>query len=181
MKTKMESFNGEISLIREEIALSQFIQLMCGYEKIVVSCVRGSVVGAFLGIILSTDVRIASENTVFSFPHIRYEMPPRGALAFFLPRYVGMARAKRILLSGVSLSAAEAHELGLVDEVVSDGVFEDKCLGIAKKMPRIPPSVVGATKRLMGSDMKNLEICIEMKAKMLEGRRIKPRSNTNNQ
>ena len=173
MKTIVESFNGEMNLFREENALSQFIQLMCGFEKIVVSGVRGSVVGAFLGAILATDHIITTDNTVFSFPHIRYQMPPQGALAFFLPKYVGIMKAKKILLSGDSLSATQALELGLVDEIVTDESFEQGCIKAAKKISRVPSSVVSMTKHLMQCDLKGLATYFEMEAKLAVKHKIK--------
>ena len=94
----IELRNGERQLSREENALARYIQLTCEYGKIVISAVQGSVVGAFLGAILSTDFRVVPENTVFSFPCMRYRMPPQGALAFLLPGYIGIAKAKSILL-----------------------------------------------------------------------------------
>jgi enoyl-CoA hydratase/carnithine racemase len=173
MKTIVESFNGEMNLLRKENVLSQFIQLMCGFEKIVVSGVRGSVVGAFLGAILAADHRIVSENTVFSFPHIRYQMPPQGALAFFLPKYVGIMKAKKILLSGDSLSATQAHELGLVDEIVADDSFEQGCIKAAMEKSPVPSSVVGMTKHLMQCDLKGLETYLEMEASLAVKHKIK--------
>ncbi len=173
MKRIVESFNGEMNLFREENALSQFIQLICGFEKIIVSGVRGSVVGAFLGAILATDHRMITDNTVFSFPHIRYQMPPQGALAFFLPKYVGIMKAKKILLSGDSLSATQALELGLVDEIVTDESFEQGCIKAAKKISRVPSSVVGMTKSLMQCELKGLATYFEMEAKLAVKHKIK--------
>lgn len=173
MKTIVESFNGEMNLFREENALSQFIQLMCGFEKIVVSGIRGSVVGAFLGAILVTDHRMITDNTVFSFPHIRYQMPPQGALAFILPKYVGIMKAKKILLSGDSLPATQALELGLVDEIVTDESFEQRCVKAAKNISRVPSSVVSMTKHLMQCDLKGLATYFEMETKLAVKHKIK--------
>ncbi len=166
VKSLSGSLDGEMKQYREENALSQFIKLMCGFDKLIVTGVCGSVIGSFLGAILSTDYRIVSEGTVFSFPHIKYETVPQGGLAYFLPRYLGMAKAKKILLSGEPLTASKACELGLVDEVVADGVFEEKCLEIAEKMTKVPPGVVSMTKRLMGIDVKGLEAYFKMETEL---------------
>jgi len=181
MKSMADSLGGERRLFREENALSQFIQLMCGFEKIVVSGVRGSVVGAFLGAILSTDFRIACETTVFSFPHIKYEMPPQGGLVFFLSRYLGFGKAKRLLLTGESLTAAAAQELGLVDEVIANDVFEKSCVAIAKRISIVPPSVVGMTKRLMECELQVLQTYFRRETELLTTHDIKPRAEENHQ
>jgi enoyl-CoA hydratase/carnithine racemase len=160
------SADGEIKLVREENALSQFIRLMCGSSKIVISGVRGSVVGPFLGAILSADQRVASENTVFSFPYVNLELSPQGALAFFLRQYLGTVRAKKILLSCEPLSAVRALELGLVDDVVAENIFEEKCVEIAKKLSAIPAGVVDMTKRLTKCDLKDLDAYLKMETEM---------------
>ncbi len=168
-KSIRESADKDMQLIREENALSQYIRLVSGSEKIVISGVRGSVIGAFLGAVLSTDYRVASEDTMFSFLHIKYEISPQGALGFFLPRYVGTAKAKKILFNGDPIPAAKAYELGLVDEIIADDVFEEKCLEIAQKLAEVPPHVVALTRHQMRGELGELEAYLKMEADIAAG------------
>ena len=163
-----EAQNGGMQLPREENALAQYIQLMCGFSKIVISAVRGSVVGAFLGAILSTDFRVVSENTVFSFPYLQHRLPPQGALAFFLPRYIGIAKAKNILLRAEPILASQALDLGLVDSVVPSSDFEKACLEFAGELTGFSTEVVGMTKRLFECSMKELCAYFNLEAKFVE-------------
>ncbi|HBC46793.1 MAG TPA: hypothetical protein DEO84_09175 [candidate division Zixibacteria bacterium] len=156
-KSTNKSSDAEIKLIREENALIQFIRLMHGSDKIVVSGVRGTVVSTFLGAILSADYRIASENCSFSFMDLKCERFTQGALGYYLPRYIGMLKAKKILLNYDMLPAAKAHELGLVDDIVSDDNFENRCIEIAKKLSQVSPGVVTMIKCLLKSDMNELD------------------------
>jgi len=77
------------------------------------------------------------------------------------------------------LTAAEAHELGLVDDIVEDDRFQERCIEIAKTMSRVPASVVGMTKRLMQCDLATLENYFEMEAELAIKRRIKLPSDEN--
>jgi 2-(1,2-epoxy-1,2-dihydrophenyl)acetyl-CoA isomerase len=163
----VESNEGVMQLTREENALAQYIEMMCGYGKVVVSAVRGSVVGAFLGAILSTDFRVVSENTVFSFPHMQYGMPPQGALAFLLPKFIGSARSKSIILRAEPILASQALDLGLVDSVVSSANFEQSCLEFARELTNLPTNVVGMTKRLFECSMKELHAYFELEANLV--------------
>ena len=166
-RNTVEASDGSQQTSRQVHALAQYIEMMCGYEKIVVSAVRGSVVGAFLGAILSTDFRVVSENTVFSFPHMQYGMSPQGALAFLLPRYIGIAKAKGILLRAEPISASQALDLGLVDRVVPNADFERACLEYARELTHLAPEVVGMTKRLFKCSQKELCDYFKVEAELL--------------
>ncbi len=157
-----ESSNGRMNLVREENALAQYIRLMFCSEKIVVSGVRGSIVGAFLGAILSTDYRIAAENTVISFLDIKYELSFTAALGYFLPRYLGMLGAKKLLFSGETLNAEKAHELGLIDEIVPESSFEQKCMEKARQLSEIPQPVVHMAKRMGRGNISELDSYLKM-------------------
>jgi enoyl-CoA hydratase/carnithine racemase len=161
-----ESTDGPTKFLREENALSQYIRLIYGSDKIVVSGVRGSVVSAFLGAILAADYRVASESTLLSFLHLKYEMSPQGGLGFFLPRYLGVAKARKILYSGAPISAAEAYELGLVDDVVADHLYESKCMEIAKRMSQVPTGIVRLTKRLIRGNLSELDTYLKMESEL---------------
>lgn len=156
-KTVSKSGDSEIKLVREENALIQFIRLMYGSSKIIISGVRGTVVSTFLGAILSADYRIASDNCSFSFLDLKCERFTQGALGFYLPRYIGMLKAKKILLDYDALPAAKAHELGLVDDIVSNDNFENGCFEIAKKLSQVSPGVVTMIKCLLKSNIGELD------------------------
>lgn len=169
----VEAHDGNTQTLREENALAQHIELMCGYGKIVISAVQGSVVGAFLGAILSTDFRVGSENTVFSFPYIQYRMPPQGALAFLLPRYIGIAKAKSILLRAEPILASQALDIGLIDSVFPSADFERSCLELARELTSLSTDVVGMTKRLFECSMKELHTYFELEAKLVGLHKVK--------
>ena len=167
-KSLMESGDNAMKLILEENALCQFIRLLLASDKLIIIGVRGSVIGAFLGSILSADYRIASESSSFSFLDVKHEMLPQGALSYFLPRYIGMTNTKKILFGGSSLTAVKACELGLIDEVVANEIFEKKCIEIAKNMTHIPGGIARLAKRLVKGDLKELEACFQADSRQLK-------------
>ncbi|UCC78264.1 MAG: enoyl-CoA hydratase/isomerase family protein [Candidatus Zixiibacteriota bacterium] len=155
-----------MAVARVDSMLNQIIITMLRFNKFVISALQGSVVTDFLGAILVADYRIASEDTVFSFPHIRYGLPPRGGLGYILPKYVGLSKAKEILFNGEPLPATEANRLGLVDEVVKNDEFEDKSLEIAGRYTRIPSDVLASTKKLLGFNIKELEEFFKLESEL---------------
>lgn len=65
------------AVARVDSTLNQIILTMLRFDKFVISALQGSVVTDFLGATLAADYRIVSDDTVFTFPHIKYGLPPR--------------------------------------------------------------------------------------------------------
>ena len=170
-----------MALSRVDSTLNQYILTMLQYNKFVVSAVRGSVVTEFLGTILAGDYRIASEDTVFSFPHLKWGLPPRGAVGYLLPRYIGYARAKEILLQGKSIDAIRAKKLNLVDIIIPEESFERKCLEIAKEFTELPSNVISMTKKLLASNIKELEEYLKLESELTNIYQVKLPSELNNE
>src|SRR6266508_3686505 len=84
----------------------------------VVGAVNGVAAGAGFSLALMCDVRIASEDAAFVCAYGRIGASPDGGMTYFLPRVVGPARALQLLLEDPLLSAEQAHEEGIVAEVV---------------------------------------------------------------
>lgn len=85
-------------------------------EKIVLAAINGWCLGGGLQLALACDLRAASSAAVFALPAVVESLIP-GLSTYRLPRFVGMGRAKRLILTGDRLTAQEAWEMGLVDYV----------------------------------------------------------------
>jgi cyclohexa-1,5-dienecarbonyl-CoA hydratase len=93
------------------------------YSKPVVAVVNGPALGGGCELAAFCDIVIASPKAHFGQPEIRLGVfPPMGAL--ILPRLVGVKRASEIILTGESIDAYEAQNIGLVSFVVSEGELE---------------------------------------------------------
>jgi cyclohexa-1,5-dienecarbonyl-CoA hydratase len=84
-----------------------------------VAAVRGACLGGGLELALCASFLYASPDAVFGAPEIRLGVFAPFASAM-LPRRIGAAHAERMLLSGQSITAARAREIGLVDDIVED-------------------------------------------------------------
>ncbi len=83
--------------------------------KPIIAAVNGF---ATLELILPTDIRIASENATFALGEVRWGMIPAGGSHVWLPRHIPWAVAMEILLTGRSIDARRAYDIGLVNRVV---------------------------------------------------------------
>ena len=128
--------------------LKNFITRMLEFNKLIIAGLQGSIVTPFFGASLAADFRFASEDLRFSLCHVKYGLPPCGALPFFLPRYIGQNKAAEILFQGKEINAKEARKLGLVSHVFSKNVFKNQCVREIKSM-KLNLESVKNTKKLM--------------------------------
>ncbi|MBL6456549.1 enoyl-CoA hydratase/isomerase family protein [Belnapia sp. T6] len=88
------------------------------YEKPVIAQIRGFCMGGGLGIAMSTDIRIASEDSQFAIPAAKLSIAYGFDMVRALVDLVGPAHAHMILMTGERFDASEAERIGLVNRVV---------------------------------------------------------------
>jgi len=85
----------------------------------VIAAINGAAAGGGCELALASHIRVASDKASFSLPEVRLGVIPGYGGTQRLAREVGVGRAVELMLTGRTLSAAEAFELGLVNRVVS--------------------------------------------------------------
>lgn len=105
-------------------------------EKILLCAMHGYALGGGLQLALACDIRIATKDCQIGLPAIKEGIVP-GLGTFRLPRYVGLGRAKWLVLSGESIDGRYAHEIGLIDHMVDPGAFEEEVSSLVEKYSRI--------------------------------------------
>jgi len=105
-------------------------------EKIVIVGIKEYCLGGGLQLAVACDVRVAADNAILGLPAIRESLIP-GLATYRLAHYVGLGRAKRLILSGENISAKEAYGMGLVDYVVPLGEFEERLEQIVNQYLRV--------------------------------------------
>lgn len=95
-------------------------------------------------VMLNTDVRVVAEDTKFAMLEVQRGIYPCGGATLRLPQQMGWANAQRYLLTGDTWTAAEAHRLGLVQEVVRAGQQQDRARELADRIARAAPLGVQA-------------------------------------
>ena len=117
--------------------------------KITIAALNGVAAGGGAGLALSCDFRIASENARFATAFIKRGLVIDTAVAYFLPRLVGLTKALEISLSGDILGAREMEQLGLVSKVVPADKLMEATSEFAAKFAKGPPVALQLTKRLI--------------------------------
>lgn len=113
-------------------------------RKPVVLAVQGYCYTWGVEFMLTTDVRVAADDTRFAMLEVKRGIYPCGGATLRLPQQMGWANAQRYLLTGDAWSAAEAHRTGLVQEVVKPGEQLAAAREIARRLAAAAPMGVQA-------------------------------------
>jgi 2-(1,2-epoxy-1,2-dihydrophenyl)acetyl-CoA isomerase len=126
-------------------AISKFARM----NAPIVAAVNGPAAGAGMSLVCMTDIALAAESAFFSMAYTAAGLAPDGSSTFFLPRMVGIRRAKELMLTNRRLSAAEAHELGIVERVIPDDTLMAEAEKLARALVSGPTLAFGAVKKLL--------------------------------
>jgi len=116
-------------------------------NKVVISAINGYCLGGGLQLALACDIRIAVESAQLGLPAVKEGLIP-GMGVWRLPRFVGLGRAKQLILSGQLLGASAAQAIGMVDEVVADSDLATSIQAAAEQYLHIPWAAVLLSKRM---------------------------------
>jgi len=114
----------------------------------VIARIDGYALGAGLELAVACDLRVASERSVFGMPEVRIGIPSVIEAAL-LPKLVGAGHARRLLLTGETIDAAEALAWGLVDMVVAPNRLDAAVWGLAEPILAAGPQAIRLQKRLI--------------------------------
>jgi 2-(1,2-epoxy-1,2-dihydrophenyl)acetyl-CoA isomerase len=125
------------------------IEIMTALPQPSIAFLHGAVAGAGLSLALACDFAIAAENAKFTLAYSRIGASPDGSSSWYLPRIVGLRKAKEIALLADPFDAAEAYRLGLVNRVVPADEFEREATALATRLATGPTAAYGRIKALL--------------------------------
>lgn len=114
--------------------------------KPVIAAVNGPALGGGCELALTADYRICGREARLGLPEVLLGVMPGAGGTQRLPRLVGPARAKDLMMTGRAVSAAEAQSIGLADEVVTDSKVLDAAVARASRLAAGPAVALGAIK-----------------------------------
>jgi enoyl-CoA hydratase len=142
------------SLAAGEMTLPHFVaweDAMTAIERMpipFIAAINGHCLGGGLQLALVCDYRLAAADAVIGLPAVKECLIPSMAL-YRLPRLIGAARAREMILTGEPISAGRAEELGLVNRVVPASEFPhalDECIG---RFLALPATAMAVSKGLL--------------------------------
>ena len=114
----------------------------------VIARIDGYALGAGLELACACDLRVASGRALFGMPEVRIGIPSVVEAAL-LPKLIGHGRARRLLLTGETIGAAEALSWGLVDVVAPPEALDEAVEDLARPILAAGPNAIRLQKSLI--------------------------------
>lgn len=115
-------------------------------SKPVVAAVHGAAMGGGLLLALVADLRLAAEGARFGLPEVKIGFLPILRLIPRLERVVGLGAAKRLVLTGEPVDAAEALQIGLVEQVLPGDALHTEAEALAENLAGLPALALQSAK-----------------------------------
>ncbi len=138
---------------RRRTGIQQLTGAIQDCEKPVLVALNGTAAGGGAVMTLAADLVIAAEHARIIQVFVRRGLIPDGGGTYFLPRLVGLHKAKELVLFGDDLSAGDAERLGIVNKVVPGNELEATAREWAERLARGPTKTIGFAKKLLNRSL----------------------------
>lgn len=154
---------------RTAIEQHRLIELLCTIELPVICAVRGWAAGFGCHLALAADFTIATRSARFWEPFGRRGFTPDSGGTWLIPRLVGLARARQMLLLGREISGETAAEWGLIHDAVDDADLDATVDGLLSELASGPTVAFGFAKWCLHRSLEQpLDRAMELEALALE-------------
>jgi methylglutaconyl-CoA hydratase len=148
--------------------MAQLFRRLYDFPKPLIAAVNGAAIAGGAGIATMCDFTLAVPDAKFGYTEVRIGFIP-ALVSVFLRRQVGEKRARDLLLTGRIFDAAEAHQLGLVSEIVAPEKLLDRARELASTLLANSPTSLARTKALLAdaarADLdREIELAIQANA-----------------
>jgi 2-(1,2-epoxy-1,2-dihydrophenyl)acetyl-CoA isomerase len=127
------------------VAISRFVWM----DAPLIAMVNGVAAGAGLSLVSCCDLAVAADTARFSSAYTQIGLSPDGSSTYFLSRVIGTRRAAELYLTNRMLSAQEALDWGLVNQVVAANALQNTVAALASKLAQGPTRAHGGVKKLL--------------------------------
>jgi len=158
---------GYAEMASRSARLQEAMSLVAGLGKPVVAAITGYALGGGLELALAADFRVAGERARVGQPEILLGVIPGAGGTQRLTRLVGPARAKAIVFSGRMLTAAEALQIGLVDQVVPDAEVYQAAVDMVQRYASGPALALRAAKQAIDAGL-GVELAIGLEIERVQ-------------
>jgi enoyl-CoA hydratase/carnithine racemase len=159
MQDRLKAPAGQVAFSgwRRQGQTHKSIALLHGLPKPVIAAVNGAAAGLGCDMALACDFIVASEDAVFSMSFVKRGLVSDGGGMYFLPRRVGLARAKELIFTGRSVEAREAFAIGLADRLAPVQALVSEAAAWARELSQGPRASIALSKAILDRTFESAE------------------------
>jgi enoyl-CoA hydratase/carnithine racemase len=151
MQARLSVPPGEVALNgwRRQQRTHHAISMLHSLPKPTIAAVNGAATGLGCDVALCCDFIIASDAARFAMTYILRGLIPDGGGMYFLPRRVGLSRAKELIFSGRTVEPEEALRLGMIDRVTGADTLLEEARAWAAELGKGAPAALALSKSIL--------------------------------
>jgi 2-(1,2-epoxy-1,2-dihydrophenyl)acetyl-CoA isomerase len=149
-----EGWETSIDFVHHMAGCNEIISLITSIPKPIIAAVNGPAVGAGFSITMACDIAIASSNAVFSQVFAKIGLAPDMGSFYFLPRIVGVQKAKELMWTAKMVKADDALQMGIVSRVVAPENLDSEVMELAEEIANGPVVAFGLGKQILSKSLE---------------------------
>jgi enoyl-CoA hydratase len=150
MRTMSPAEAAEYSRVTTEV-----YRKMEASKKIFIAAINGFAFGGGFEMSLACDLRVASAKAKMGLPEVSLGIFPGGGGTQRLPRLIGAAKAKELIFTAKTITATQAYEMGILNEVCEPDELEEKAKALAEAILANSCSGVSLAKEAMNNGLQS--------------------------
>ena len=144
------AMNGWKRQRRNNVLITRLYDL----PKPTIAAVNGSAAGLGCDLAMACDFVVGCPDSRFIMSFVLRGLIPDGGGMYFLPRRIGMSRAKDLIYSGRPVDYKEAHEIGMIDDVFAAETLVDDALAKAETLSNGSPTSIALSKTILNKSFE---------------------------
>ena len=159
MKERLKAPVGQVAFNgwRRQGQTHKSVALLHGMPKVVIAAVNGAAAGLGCDMALACDFILASEQAVFTMSFVKRGLVSDGGGMYFLPRRVGLPRAKELIFTGRLVDAKEALAIRLADRVTSPDMLVADAVAWARELSQASSASIAFSKAILDRTFESTE------------------------
>jgi len=147
--------NADLRVLLGQVDLGRrLFRTIADFPKPLVTALHGDVFGVATSLVLTSDAVVATPTVRLGDPHVHMGLAAGDGGCVMWPANLPLVKAKRHLLWGEPISAREAHDLGMVTDLVDNADdVRPRALELASQVSQLPPIAVEMTKRALNKEL----------------------------
>ncbi|MGY4750364.1 enoyl-CoA hydratase/isomerase family protein [Pannonibacter sp. Q-1] len=159
MRARLDAPAGEVAFNgwKRQQSTHRGVAAIHGLSKPVIAALNGAAFGLGLDMALACDFIIAAEGAKLSMSFVKRGLVSDGGGMYFLPRRVGLSKAKELILTARVLETDEALRIGMIDRVAAPDALLDEAQAWAEELTIGSPAAVALTKAIIDKTFESTD------------------------